>query len=253
MLHRHPSPKGPTMAAIVIELARRDNREYLTENQRLQMRYQRMQGTDIDVIARAFGVSRSCAYITTKGYAPLKRAVKPVSEAWSAQIMECLPQLRLVAYGFDRRKDRAEDLLQDTIVRALGKELLFEPGTNLMGWLCTIMRNIFYGQYRLQREDQDSDGLYAAKALRCLPEQGHKMDLESLIEALNRLPPQQAEAIRLVCIQGLKYDEAADQLDCSIGTIKSRLNRGREALSKLLGIDGSDFATDGVLAASLES
>lgn len=126
--------------------------------------------------------------------------------------------------------------------------------TNLQAWLFTILRNLFYSKLRRRRlEVEDADGVFAQK-LAVSPEQGGHLDLADLKTALGRLSPEQREAVILVGAEGLTYDQAAEVCGTVVGTIKSRVNRGRHRLAELMHTDPSeDFATDGLLAAARQA
>jgi RNA polymerase sigma-70 factor, ECF subfamily len=136
--------------------------------------------------------------------------------------------------------DQAEDLLQETILKALSKEHLFTPGTNLRAWLFTIMRNLFHSQYRkARREVEDPQGAHA-DTLITIPDQMAKLDMQDFEAALAKIPQDQREALMLVGAEGLSYEEVAQVLGVKTGTIKSRVNRARNRLAELLGIERVD-------------
>lgn len=126
-------------------------------------------------------------------------------------------------------------------MRALANIHRFTPGTNLKGWLFTIQRNIFYTNYKRKRREiayavDDLSGRY------CEPEQDWSLKVKAVRDALQRLPYDQKEALVLVGGTGLSYEEAADVCGCALGTIKSRVSRGRARLLELLHIDkNGDF------------
>jgi len=132
-------------------------------------------------------------------------------------------------------RDRADDLTQDTILKAWTHMDSFKEGTNLRAWLFTIMRNSFISQCRRNaREVEDPNGL-KAEARICPPEQEGHVDLQDLQRALTCVPPEQREALILVGGAGFSYEEAAAN-GCPVGTVKSRVNRGRLKLAELLGL-----------------
>jgi len=115
----------------------------------------------------------------------------------------------------------------------------FTEGTNLTAWLFTILRNAYYSDYRKRRrETADPDGAFAARLEAPASQPGH-MDLLDFREALQKLPADQREALILIGASGLSYDEAADICGCAPGTMKSRVNRARNRLSELLGLEES--------------
>jgi RNA polymerase sigma-70 factor (ECF subfamily) len=143
--------------------------------------------------------------------------------------------------------DKADDLVQETLVKAWDKHASFQPGTNLKAWLFTILRNEFYSQMRKRgREVQDSDGLMTAR-LAVHPAQQGQLDLEDFRTALEQLPEDQREAIILIGASGFSYEEAAEICGCAVGTIKSRVSRARARLQDILKISGEDdFGPDAI-------
>jgi RNA polymerase sigma-70 factor, ECF subfamily len=168
-------------------------------------------------------------------------------------LFETLPRLRAFAISLTGDFDRADDLVQDTVVKALGHLDSFERGTNLQAWLFTILRNLFYSAHRKRRREvEDPDGAFAEK-LATFPEQGAHLDFEDMRKALARLSPEQREAIVLVGAEGVSYEEAAEICGVAIGTIKSRVNRARTQLAELLHFgDIEDIGPDRLVRAVLE-
>jgi RNA polymerase sigma-70 factor (ECF subfamily) len=169
-------------------------------------------------------------------------------------MLAAIPSLRAFAISLSRNTDYADDLVQDTIVRAWAAIDRFEPGTNLNAWLFTILRNAFHSQFRkARRQVEDGDGFYAAR-LRTPPEQHGKCDVQDMLEALAKLPVHQREALILVAAEGLSCEEAAQVCGVAIGTIKSRVNRARERLAKPLAVEEpEDLGPDRVTQAALQS
>src|SRR4051794_31416810 len=169
-----------------------------------------------------------------------------------ADLLSATRNLRAFALSLVGDADRADDLVQDTILRALQKQDRFEPGTKLQAWVLTLMRNPFYSEYRKRkREVEDVDGLFAAK-LSVVPEQPGCVEFAELRSALMRLSDEQREAVLLIGAEGLSYEEAAVVCGTKVGTIKSRVNRARKRLAELLGHDhDSDAGPDGVRQAAL--
>jgi RNA polymerase sigma-70 factor, ECF subfamily len=156
-------------------------------------------------------------------------------------IVAAIPSLRAFAVSLSGNLDRADDLVQDTIVRALANIRSFQPGTNLMAWLFTILRNHFRSEYRKRwRELEDRDGGFA-EGLKTLPEQDGHVEFEELRQALARLPGDQREALVLVGAAGVPYEEAAKICGCAVGTIKSRAHRGRLRLAELMAVESVDY------------
>jgi RNA polymerase sigma-70 factor (ECF subfamily) len=161
-----------------------------------------------------------------------------IARAFKREMLSCLPSLRAFAYSLSGKPDRADDLMQDAIMKAWAKQDSFEPGTNMKAWLFTILRNEFYSQARKRgREIQDSDGLFTER-LAVHPAQQGNLDMQDFRRALDRLADDQREAIILVGASGFSYEEAAEICGCALGTIKSRVNRARNRLQELLEVSG---------------
>ncbi len=163
-----------------------------------------------------------------------------MDESVRSAILAAVPSLRAFAISLSGNVDRADDLVQETLVRALANIDSFEPGTNMSAWLFTILRNHFRSEYRKRRREvEDSDGRYA-ETLKSQPEQQGRIEFREFRAALARLPADQREALILVGASGFSYEEAAHICGCAVGTIKSRVNRARTRLAELLAIDSSD-------------
>lgn len=157
--------------------------------------------------------------------------------AFKSELIELLPSLRAFARSLAHNPAQADDLVQDTLVKALANVERFEPGTNLRAWLFTILRNHYYSQLRKsKREIEDADGKFAAR-LAARPEQDGSVDLEDFKVAFAQLAPDHREVLTLVGASGCSYEEAAHICGCAVGTIKSRVNRARKRLTELLGLD----------------
>ena len=153
------------------------------------------------------------------------------------QILAAIPSLRAFAISLSGNVDRADDLVQETILRALANIHSFQPGTNLPAWLFTILRNLFRSEYRKRRREvEDADGSFA-QTLKSHPDQIGRIEFQEFREALSQLPQDQREALILVGASGFSYEEAADICECAVGTIKSRVNRARSRLAKLLAVE----------------
>ncbi|MFN0190994.1 MAG: sigma-70 family RNA polymerase sigma factor [Aestuariivirga sp.] len=155
------------------------------------------------------------------------------------QLIAAIPGLRAFGLSLTARNDRADDLVQETLMKAWKHHASFEPGTNLRAWLYTILRNEFYSQLRKRsREVEDADGFYSSRVAVHGEQDGH-LDMADLRVALLQLPEEQREAIILVGASGFSYEEAAEICKVAVGTIKSRVNRARGRLAELMKI-GSD-------------
>jgi RNA polymerase sigma-70 factor (ECF subfamily) len=157
------------------------------------------------------------------------------------EILATLPTLRAFAISLCGNVDRADDLVQETIVRAIANIDSFQPGTNMPAWLFTILRNLFRSEYRKRRREvEDAEGTYV-ESLRSYPDQESRVELDELQDALVKLPPDQREALILVAASGFSYQEAADICGCAVGTIKSRVNRARGRLVEMLAVEEAGY------------
>ncbi len=148
-----------------------------------------------------------------------------------------IPGLRAFAVSLCGSVTVADDLVQEALLRAWANSDKFQLGTSLRAWLFTILRNIYYSNYRKRsREVQDSDGVYARR-LTVPGDQESHLDLEDFRKAMTKLPAEQREVLTLIGASGLSYEEAAAICGVEIGTIKSRLSRARSRLVELLGLD----------------
>ena len=165
-----------------------------------------------------------------------------------------VPNLRGFAISLSGNVDRADDLVQETLLRAIANVNSFQPGTNIGAWLFTILRNLFRTEYRKRRREvEDVDGRHV-DSLISPPKQHSRVEFEEFRVALAMLPSRSCEALLLVGAAGFSYEEAAAICESAVGTIKSRVNRARTRLSKLLSIDsadrfGHDHTTRAVLTA----
>jgi RNA polymerase sigma-70 factor (ECF subfamily) len=147
-----------------------------------------------------------------------------------------IPRLRRYARALTRAPDRADDLVQDTLVRALAKGHLWQPGTDIGAWLFTIMHNQYVNTVRREvRTAATVDIEQVSSTLAAATDPTSSWQLRELDRALARLPDEQREAILLVGLEGMAYESAAKILGVPVGTIRSRLSRGRETLRQLMG------------------
>jgi RNA polymerase sigma-70 factor (ECF subfamily) len=151
-----------------------------------------------------------------------------------ADLVSAIPSLRAFAVSLCGNSDRADDLVQETLVKAWSGMASFTQGTNLTAWLFTILRNIYYSEFRKRRrETSDSDGSIAATLTTPASQFSHMEFLDFRV-ALQKLPPDQREALILVGASGLSYEEAASVCGCAPGTMKSRVNRARNRLAEVM-------------------
>jgi len=169
-------------------------------------------------------------------------------------MLAAVPRLRAFAISLSGKVDRADDLVQETLLRAMANIHLFQPGTNMPAWLLTILRNRYRTEHRTRRREiEDVDGRYA-ESLISPPEQPSRVEFEEFRVALATLPPEQREVLLLVGASGFSYEEAAAICGCAVGTVKSRVNRARTRLAELLFTEsvhelGPDHATRAILVA----
>ncbi|HTH97097.1 MAG TPA: sigma-70 family RNA polymerase sigma factor [Stellaceae bacterium] len=149
-------------------------------------------------------------------------------------ILEALPHLRAFAHLLARDRTLAEDLVQDTIVRALTCRHQFAPGTNLRGWLTVILRNRYFNELRRRSRKAESHVEFDWGVGCVEGGQEEQLKIRDFKRAFAALPDTQREALLLVGASGLSYDEAAAIIDCPVGTIKSRVSRARLFLEKAL-------------------
>ena len=161
----------------------------------------------------------------------------PAPDEFRSQLIAAIPGLRAFGMSLAARSDRADDLVQETLMKALKHRDSFEAGSNLKAWLYTILRNEFYSQLRKRRREiEDADGAYASQVATEGGQESH-LDMADMRIALAQLPADQREAITLVGALGFSYQEAAEICGIAIGTVKSRVNRARVKLANLLGIE----------------
>jgi RNA polymerase sigma-70 factor (ECF subfamily) len=169
-------------------------------------------------------------------------------------LIAAIPNLRAFAISLCGNADRADDLVQETLVKAWGNIGSFTAGTNMPAWLFTILRNIFYSEYRKRRREVDDPDGEMAGRLSTLPAQPGHMDFLDFKAALQKLPADQREALILVGASGLSYEAAADICKCAVGTMKSRVNRARSRLIEVLSLKGkSDYDGDGRFTAATQT
>ncbi len=165
--------------------------------------------------------------------------VNPSAE-FAKQLLAAVPGLRAFALSLSLKSDRADDLVQETVMKAWKHHTSFEAGSNIKAWLYTILRNEFYSLLRKsKREVEDIDGIYAGRVATDGSQLSH-LDMMDMKVALANLPDDQREAVILVGASGFSYEEAADICQVAVGTVKSRVSRARLRLNEILGIQESD-------------
>ena len=175
------------------------------------------------------------------------------SDQFRDDLIREMPNLRAFALSLCGAVAQADDLVQDTLVKAWSHSDDFQPGTNLRAWLFTILRNGFYSLKRRQAHEIADPNAQIAESIAAKPEQEGHLHLRDFHLALARLPDEQREALILIGASGLSYEEAAKVCNVAIGTIKSRVNRARARLAEMLDIRGPEDIGDDRQTASLHS
>ena len=150
------------------------------------------------------------------------------------QLAAVIPHLRAFGRSLSGSRDLADDLVQETLLKAWAARKRFQAGTNMRAWTFIILCNLFLSQMRRARFKGEWDELTASKILAAPASQDKHIELSDMQRALMHLPQPQREALILVGAGGFAYEEAAEICGCAVGTIKSRVARGRVALEGLL-------------------
>jgi RNA polymerase sigma-70 factor (ECF subfamily) len=157
------------------------------------------------------------------------------------ELIAAMPSLRAFAITLCRNGTTANDLVQETLLKAWDHQSSFQAGTNFKAWLFRILRNTYFSQYRRSRREFCDDGTIAAlKSVK--PNQPSHLDMLEFSAALSKLPVDQREALILVGAEGYSYEETAEITGCAVGTVKSRVNRARVRLTQALEINQKDIA-----------
>lgn len=155
------------------------------------------------------------------------------------QLVAIIPSLRAFARGLCGNRDLADDMVQDAMARAWAARQSYAPGSNFRAWMFMILRNHYYTTLRKNARMVSWDPEVAERVLIAAPTQHDGLNVQDVQAALLKLPAEQREVLLLIGANGVSYEEAAEIMGCAIGTIKSRLARGRVALAAL--IDGPAF------------
>jgi RNA polymerase sigma-70 factor (ECF subfamily) len=155
-------------------------------------------------------------------------------------MVHAMPALRRFAKKLAGNADRAEDLVQEALVRGIANISSFQPGTNMEAWLLTILRNLFLTQCRQRRQDLAYKATLRTARSSSHAHQYSAVQMRELEASLADVPAAQREALLLVFAYGYSYGEAAAICRCPAGTIKSRVNRARLQVAKLMHVDGAD-------------
>ena len=160
----------------------------------------------------------------------------PLSDPdFKEQLAAVIPHLRAFGRSLSGSRDLADDLVQETLLKAWAARKRFQAGTNMRAWTFIILRNLFLSQMRRARFKGEWDDVTASKILAAPASQDRHIELGDMQRALMHLPQPQREALILVGAGGFAYEEAAEICGCAVGTIKSRVARGRVAQSPAFG------------------
>ena len=160
---------------------------------------------------------------------------RPLSdEEFKKELSQVIPHLRAFGRSLSGNRDLADDLVQETLLKAWAARARFQAGTNMRAWTFIILRNLFLSQMRRARFKGEWDDITANRVLAAPAGQEHHVELADMQRALMHPPQPQREALILVGAGGFAYEEAAEICGCAVGTIKSRVARGRVALEQLL-------------------
>ncbi len=176
-----------------------------------------------------------------KAHSPAPEGDEPVVEhvplsdgEFKVQLAQVIPHLRAFGRSLSGNRDLADDLVQETLLKAWAARKRFQAGTNMRAWTFIILRNLFLSQMRRARFKGEWDEITASRLLAAPASQDRHVELGDMQRALLHLPQPQREALILVGAGGFAYEEAAEICGCAVGTIKSRVARGRVALETLL-------------------
>ncbi|MEM8822954.1 MAG: RNA polymerase sigma factor [Pseudomonadota bacterium] len=172
------------------------------------------------------------------------------------ELVEHLGSMRAFAMSLTRNAALADDMVQDAVVKAWANIDSFKPGTNMRAWLFTILRNTYYSHHRKRRREvEDAEGELTA-GLAQKPDHDGRLQMRDFNEAFDQLADEQREALTLVGAGGFSYEEAAETCGVAVGTIKSRVNRGRARLAELLelseddALEATEAVTMGIVASN---
>ena len=154
--------------------------------------------------------------------------------SFKRELTGVIPHLRAFARGLCGRPDLADDLVQETLLKAWAAQERFEPGTSMRAWTFVILRNAYLTDMRRNRFRGEYDENVAERTLTAPAGQEAPLHLSDMHRALLTLPPERREALLLVGAGGFSYEEAAEICGCAVGTIKSRVGRARAALSRMI-------------------
>lgn len=164
-----------------------------------------------------------------------RTAMDPASETvFKADLVKLIPHLRAFARTLCGDATAADDLAQDTVMKAWDARSSYQMGTNMKAWTFMILRNQFYSEKRRSWRQTQLDQEAAERTLVAIDDPASPLALDELRQALGMLPTEQREALILVGAGGFAYEEAAEICGCAVGTVKSRVSRARRALLAIL-------------------
>lgn len=169
----------------------------------------------------------------TANTTPATAGAAPAGFDFHAELVAVLPRLRVQALALTRNRATADDLVQDAVVNALAAKAGFCPGTNFAAWMHRILRNRFISTIRRRREETGVDDA-VFNVLVSAPAQLDHLEMQALDAALDRLPPDQREALVMLVIEGMSYEEIAAATGAAVGTSKCRVHRARARLQAML-------------------
>jgi RNA polymerase sigma-70 factor (ECF subfamily) len=173
---------------------------------------------------------------------PVTAATIAADRQFRNDLVALIPSLRSFARGLCGWRDIADDMVQEAMLRGWAARASFTPGTNFRAWMFMILRNQFYTTIRKDKRMTSWDPEVAERVLVEAPAQQDAIHVADVARALQKLPAEQREVLLLIGANGASYEEAAAIIGCAIGTIKSRLARGRKALAVLIdGPPGGDL------------
>ena len=156
---------------------------------------------------------------------------------FARELEKQLPKMRRYALALTRNRDRADDLVQSTLVRAIAKQHLYKPGTNIRAWLFTLLHNQNVNDVRRSINQGISVEIeHVSKNLVSVADTSAPRQLKELDEAIGKLSIEQRQVLLMVGLEGMTYEEVATILMVPVGTVRSRLSRARSALRQLMGM-----------------
>ncbi|MEZ5743471.1 MAG: sigma-70 family RNA polymerase sigma factor [Sphingomonadaceae bacterium] len=165
------------------------------------------------------------------------------TDSFKKELLEVLPHLRAFARGLCGRPDYADDLVQETTVKAWTARDRYTPGTNIRAWTFAILRNHYLSEIRKSKRQTELKDETAERLLVMEADQEGHLHLSDMQAALQKLSPERREAVLLVGAGGFSYEEAAEIGGCAVGTMKSRVSRARTELARLLEEDPAAAGT----------